>query len=564
MQRQEPAFRVDVLGGIQAHCARRSDRARRLAAVAAVLALLVLARHEPVGAAELTSWVWGDEPPPSAGNQVQRLVGQLRRLFEPDLHAARRPAGVIARFGDAYRFGRRRRRATCSTSTPASSTTRPRWSPAGRAPDSSGSCTTIRGTSPWNGSGSPWRCGPWTPDGTEGAPSAEVLDRAWPRWPTPVPPRRDPAGRADPALSVAPAGASEASRRSTTRSAEALRRRARARARSGAASQRTASVLRDEPDVSRGAVRRRPGPAAPRGRRPRAPAGRAQDVLDRIAADGEADGRDHRPRRHGRRRQDRSRCALGPRGRGRFPDGQLYVNLRGFDPGGHPMPPPRRCAASWARSACPKRSPADGPRSRPFRSRLTGRRLLILLDNAADAGQVRPLLPAGRAAWSWSPAATRSPGWSPPRAPPLRLETLPADEARDLLIRRLGARRRCAPNPAATVDRAGHRLSRACRLALVAGGDPHRGRAVRGPSAGVARELELGGARPRGRTRRRRSDRCRAVFAWSYDALGPRGRPRVPAAGRPPRTRISRSSAASLLGADAATGAQAAAPSSAT
>ena len=81
----------------------------------------------------------------------------------------------------------------------------------------------------------------------------------------------------------------------------------------------------------------------------------------------------------------------------RFPDGQLYANLRGFD-AGNGSPPTRLtcCAASLTRSACTRSGCPPTPRgSRRFTaSVLAGRRMLVLLDNAADVAQVRPLLPA--------------------------------------------------------------------------------------------------------------------------------------------------------------------------
>ena len=80
----------------------------------------------------------------------------------------------------------------------------------------------------------------------------------------------------------------------------------------------------------------------------------------------------------------------------RFPDGQLYVNLRGFDPTGPPVDPAEASARVPAtRSACRRSGsrPTWTRRSACYRSLLAGRRMLVLLDNARDAEQVRPLLP---------------------------------------------------------------------------------------------------------------------------------------------------------------------------
>ncbi|MGW3997726.1 BTAD domain-containing putative transcriptional regulator [Amycolatopsis sp. NPDC004772] len=78
---------------------------------------------------------------------------------------------------------------------------------------------------------------------------------------------------------------------------------------------------------------------------------------------------------------------------GRFPDGQLYVDLAGT---GAPRDPAEVLADFLhALGVTGNTVPAGlGQRAALFRSRLAGRRLLLVLDDAATAGQVRPLLPA--------------------------------------------------------------------------------------------------------------------------------------------------------------------------
>ena len=79
----------------------------------------------------------------------------------------------------------------------------------------------------------------------------------------------------------------------------------------------------------------------------------------------------------------------------RFPDGQLYVNLRGFDPTGSAMKPAEAIRGFLdAFGVPPEQIPASlEAQAALYRSLLAGRRVLVLLDNAADDEQVRPLLP---------------------------------------------------------------------------------------------------------------------------------------------------------------------------
>lgn len=82
----------------------------------------------------------------------------------------------------------------------------------------------------------------------------------------------------------------------------------------------------------------------------------------------------------------------------RFPDGQLYVDLRGYDQSGMALAP--RDAMRQLLTALntpPERIPAElAAQAGLYRSLLAGRRALIVLDNALNAAQVRPLLPGAR------------------------------------------------------------------------------------------------------------------------------------------------------------------------
>ena len=81
--------------------------------------------------------------------------------------------------------------------------------------------------------------------------------------------------------------------------------------------------------------------------------------------------------------------------RDRFPDGQVYANLRGFDPAGTPTEPAKAIRGFLDAFAIPSDEiPADpDDQAALYRSTLADRRVLIVLDNARDADQVRPLLP---------------------------------------------------------------------------------------------------------------------------------------------------------------------------
>ncbi|MDW5323203.1 BTAD domain-containing putative transcriptional regulator [Plantactinospora sp. KLBMP9567] len=93
------------------------------------------------------------------------------------------------------------------------------------------------------------------------------------------------------------------------------------------------------------------------------------------------------------------KTALAVRGghmlRDSYPDGQVYINLRGFDPS-HPAPTPRAALHQLLTSIGARHAP-DGHEERValWRSMLADKRMLLVLDNAASADQVEDLLPGG-------------------------------------------------------------------------------------------------------------------------------------------------------------------------
>jgi DNA-binding SARP family transcriptional activator/tetratricopeptide (TPR) repeat protein len=202
-----------------------------------------------------------------------------------------------------------------------------------------------------------------------------------------------------------------------------------------------------------------------------------------------------------------------------FPGGQLYVNLRGFDPGGPVHPGQALRGFLDALAVVPERIPVSlDDQVALYRSLLAGRRVLVVLDNARDAEQVRPLLPGSPGCLAIVTSRNHLTGLIATQgAHLLDLDLLPLAEARELLTRRLGAGRTdrepdaveqiiagCARLPLAlTIAAARAATSPGFPLAVFAAELGEAGRVLDPFDSGdVATDV-------------------RAVFSWSYRALSP-------------------------------------------
>jgi tetratricopeptide (TPR) repeat protein/transcriptional regulator with XRE-family HTH domain len=138
----------------------------------------------------------------------------------------------------------------------------------------------------------------------------------------------------------------------------------------------------------------------------------------------------------------------------RFPDGQLYVNLRGFDRRDGALDPLEVVRGFLdALGVLPAQVPDAAQRLVGlYRSVLSDRRLLILLDNARNAEQVRPLLPGAPGCVVVVNSRDRLTGLVAIEcAHPLTVELLSDAEALELLSRRIG-RKRLAAEPLAAQE----------------------------------------------------------------------------------------------------------------
>jgi tetratricopeptide (TPR) repeat protein len=204
--------------------------------------------------------------------------------------------------------------------------------------------------------------------------------------------------------------------------------------------------------------------------------------------------------------------------RGRYPDGQLYVNLRGFDPTDTVVSPTDAVRGFLDALGVPaQRIPAGlDARAALYRSLLAGRRVLIVLDNARTAEQIRPLLPGSPDCLVLVTSRNQLTSLvATVGAHFVILDVLTDEEAREMLAHRLGAQR-TAREPVAVNEIITRCARLPLALAVVAA------RAATQPRASL-KDLadELGDARTRLDALADTDPIAdvRAVFSWSYQAL---------------------------------------------
>jgi tetratricopeptide (TPR) repeat protein len=201
-----------------------------------------------------------------------------------------------------------------------------------------------------------------------------------------------------------------------------------------------------------------------------------------------------------------------------FPGGQLYLNLRGFDPSGIPV-----TSAEAVRRLLdglevpPERIPADlDTQAALYRSLLADRQMIIVLDNASDPAQIRLLLPGAPGCLVLITSRNQLTGLAATGgAHMLTVDLLTEAEAREFLARRVGTQR-VADEPDAVTE-----LARLCaQLPLALSITAARAAARPGlPLATLAAELRDEHVRLDALDTGDAAADIRTVFSWSCQQL---------------------------------------------
>jgi tetratricopeptide (TPR) repeat protein/transcriptional regulator with XRE-family HTH domain len=228
----------------------------------------------------------------------------------------------------------------------------------------------------------------------------------------------------------------------------------------------------------------------------------------------------------------------------RFPDGQLHVNLRGFDPGGQPLDASaalRGFLEALGEKGASVPTHADA-QAALYRTLVADKRLLIVLDNARSVKQVRQLIPGSPGCLVVVTSRSQLTGLLAQGAQILTLAPFTEVDARGFLVRRLGSGRvehepravaelirLCAGLPLAMSVAAAYAVARpGCELSVLAGQLRDRG----------LDQLETDDQETSART----------VFSWSYHYLSDQGKRMFRLLGVHPGPDTSVQAAASLAG----------------
>lgn len=560
-------MRVQVLGPVRVW--RGGDQLRvGPTGRRAVLGLLALAVGRPLSRAEILDALWRDRPPSSAVNVIQSHVTKLRRVLEPD-RPPRAPSAVLPAVGDGYALhvppdavdlGRSRRLVATAAGARRE----------GNLPAAAAHLREALGL--W--AGAPLADVPFLAD------HPAVTSLVTERWAT-VARYGEVMLAAGGAAEVLPLLEQAAAALPLDEDAHARLIRAYhatgQRGRAFAAYHETRRRLADELGVDPGAdlaaahaelLRDPPAPGAAQAPEHRqriivpTPAQLPADVpgftgrtaelseLDRLAVDGS--GAVVISAVSGTAGVGKTALVVhwAQRVRDRFPDGQLYVDLRGFGPD---PPVPAGDALARFLSALGVSGPDIPPdvddRAARYRTETSDRRLLVVLDNAADGEQVRPLLP-GSATCTVLVTSRDSLAGLVARFGARRLDLglLPHGDARSLLRLLIGARVPAEPRAADVLAEQCARLPLALRVAAEL--------AVARPDTTV-HELTVELA-----DRRRRLDlldangdpraALRAVFSWSCHQLPPDAARVLRLLGLHPATEYDAHAAAALIDAELA------------
>jgi DNA-binding SARP family transcriptional activator len=480
----------------------------------ALLALLLLHPGHPLSPGEIVAVLWGDDPPDSAINQVHRHVGVLRRLFESGLKA-RGASRFLVRGSGGYRLD-----------------VEPESVDLGRF-RLLREHAVVEALELWRG---PVAAG--IPDEIRSHPAFVAVDG---EYLSAVKSAADQALE-DPEAAdrVLPVVRDAAARHPLDEMLQARLMLILAATGKQAAAlevyQATRQVLADDLGLDPGAelqaahqrVLQQPGAA------PISTACPAQLPADLAAFAGRRQELDQFPSVAGQPRAATVVTIGGMAGVGKttlavhwahriadqFPDGQLYLDLHGFHPGRATTSPADALHSMLEALGVPAGGiPAslDG-QTALFRSLLARRRMLVVLDNARDSAQVRPLLPGSPGCLTVVTSRHQLYDLvAEYGATAITLERLPYADATELLSRRLGADRvALEPSASAEIVELTGRLP--LTLAMVSA------RAAMNPRfslAAIAGELERSHGSLDAFVGESSESDIRSVFDWSYQVLTP-------------------------------------------